>query len=55
MKIKNNILKLGLLSLTTFTLSGCSDFLELEPLDVIVLEKFWNEEGDVEDIVKGCY
>ena len=55
MKIKNNILKLGLLSLTTLTLSGCSDFLELEPLDVIVLEKFWNEEGDVEDIVKGCY
>lgn len=55
MKIKNKILIFSLVGLTGFTVSSCSDFLELEPLNEIVLEKFWNEEGDVEDIVRGCY
>ena len=49
----------GFLPFYLFTLiplfTSCSDFLELEPLNEIVLEKFWNEEGDVEDIVRGCY
>lgn len=35
--------------------SSCSDFLEIESLNEIVLEKFWNEEGDVENVVAGCY
>ena len=55
MKIKNYILIFSLICLTGITVSSCSDFLELEPLNEIVLEKFWNEEGDVEDIVRGCY
>ena len=36
-------------------LSSCSDFLEVESLNEIVLEKFWNEKSDVENIVAGCY
>ena len=34
---------------------GCSDFLEIEPQELIVLNKFWNEEADVENMVAGCY
>ena len=31
----------------TATLSSCSDFLEIEPQNEIILEKFWNEKADV--------
>ena len=34
---------------------ACSDFLEIEPQEIIVLDKFWNEEADVENMVAGCY
>lgn len=52
MKLKSNIIigVAGMMSLT-----ACSDFLEIESLNEIVLEKFWNEESDVENIVAGCY
>ena len=36
-------------------LSSCGDFLEIEPQNEIVLEKFWNEKADVDNIVAGCY
>lgn len=36
-------------------LSSCSDFLEVEPQDKIVLGKFWNERADVESVVASCY
>ena len=35
--------------------SGCGDFLEIEPQDKIVLEKFWNEKADVDNVLVGCY
>lgn len=35
--------------------SSCSDFLEVEPQDKIVLDKFWNERADVESVVASCY
>ena len=35
--------------------TGCSDFLELEPRNEIVLESFWTEKADVDNIVAGCY
>ena len=35
--------------------SGCSDFLEIEPRNEIILEKFWTEKADVDAIVAGCY
>ena len=36
-------------------LSACSDFLEIEPQNEIILEKFWNEKADVDAIIGGCY
>ena len=41
--------------LLAFGLVSCSDFLEIEPQELIVLDKFWNEEADVENMVAGCY
>ena len=35
--------------------SSCSDFLEIKPQTEIVLEDFWNEKADVDNIVMGCY
>ncbi|MBQ6064715.1 MAG: RagB/SusD family nutrient uptake outer membrane protein [Prevotella sp.] len=55
MKLQNNIINMGLALLIGASVSSCSDFLEIEPLNDIVLEKFWNEESDVENIVAGCY
>ena len=55
MKLKNNI-KSALIGLVgACSLTYCSDFLEIEPLELIVLDKFWNEEADVENVVAGCY
>lgn len=34
---------------------SCSDFLEVEPHEQIVLGNFWNEEGDVLNVIAGCY
>jgi starch-binding outer membrane protein, SusD/RagB family len=42
----------GILALA---MTSCSDFLVVDPLDDIVLEKFWNEKNDVENVVNGCY
>ena len=53
--IFNKLRGLAAASLAALTLAGCSDFLEIEPRDVIVLEQFWNEKADVDAIVAGCY
>ena len=53
-----NIKKAGLMALMGIlgmTQTGCSDFLEIEPLNEIILEKFWTEKADVDGIIAGCY
>ena len=35
--------------------SSCSDFLEVKPREEIILEDFWSEKADVENVVMGCY
>lgn len=35
--------------------TSCSDFLEVEPQNVVTLEQFWNEEADVTASIAGCY
>ena len=35
--------------------TSCADFLEIKPTDQIILDDFWNEKADVENIVAGCY
>ena len=37
------------------SLSSCADFLEIKPQSEIILEDFWNEKADVENVVMGCY
>lgn len=54
MKIKNNII-IGVIGGMSLGMASCSDFLEVEALNEIVLDKFWNEESDVENVVTGCY
>ena len=54
----NNIKKLGfmgLMGLMGFMQSGCTDFLEVEPQNEIILEKFWTDKNDVHSIITGCY
>lgn len=36
-------------------LTGCTDFLEVKPQNEIILDDFWNEKEDVDEIVTGCY
>ena len=44
-----------LLPLSSLFFTSCGDFLEIEPQDKIVLEKFWNEKADVDNVLIGCY
>lgn len=39
----------------TCGLSACADFLEIKPQNEIILEDFWGEKADVDNIVTGCY
>ena len=34
---------------------SCDDFLSIEPLNDIVLEKFWTNEADVSSVMNSCY
>lgn len=36
-------------------LTSCSDFLDIKPQSEIILEDFWNEKADVDNVVTGCY
>ena len=46
---------IGLMGLMVLTFNSCNDFLDLEPLNEIILENFWNEKSDVQNIVTSCY
>ncbi|MBO7467983.1 MAG: RagB/SusD family nutrient uptake outer membrane protein [Bacteroidaceae bacterium] len=37
------------------TISGCSDFLGILPLNEVVLENYWTNEDDVRSVVSSCY
>lgn len=57
-KIRKNgfvLLAAALGGVSTGCLTSCGDFLEIKPQNEITLEKFWNEKGDVEGIINGCY
>lgn len=54
-KIKALAVATLLSPLSALLFSGCGDFLEVEPQDKIVLEKFWNEKADVDNVLIGCY
>ena len=52
--IKNIYHAIGLCVLSALCVS-CSDFLEIKQMNEIILEDFWNEKTDVENVVTGCY
>ena len=54
-KLRGQISLLFIICSLLFSVSACSDFLEVKPLDQIVLDNFWNEESDVENVMAGCY
>lgn len=37
------------------TTSSCSDFLDILPMNDVVLENFWTEKADVTSVVNSCY
>ena len=57
-KIYNKV-KVGvtsfLLPLSSFLFSGCSDFLDVLPLNDVVLEIYWTKKSDVTSVLMGCY
>lgn len=41
--------------LQTSLLVSCSDFLDILPMNEVVLENYWTEKGDVTSVVNSCY
>ena len=37
------------------SLTSCDDFLEILPLNEVVLENYWTEKDDVTSVVNSCY
>ena len=35
--------------------TGCSDFLDIKPLNDVVLENYWTKKSDVTSVLMGCY
>ena len=50
-----HIKSLLLAALLGVSFTSCNDFLNLEPLNDIVLENFWTDKSDVESVLKGAY
>ena len=44
-----------LITSVSAVLSGCNDFLRIEPLNDIVAENYWTEKADVMSVLNGCY
>ena len=39
----------------TFAFTGCDGFLEILPMNEVVLENYWTEKGDVVSVLNSCY
>lgn len=58
MKHNKKLIETIMLSTITFVLvmlTSCTDFLQIKPQNEIILDDFWNEKEDVDEIVTGCY
>lgn len=53
-KLKSKVKYILLIGIIA-TLSGCSDWLNLEPLSGLTREEFWQTQEDVESVVMGAY
>jgi len=48
-------LKYILMASIATVVSGCNDFLSIEPLNDIVRENYWTEKADVTSVLNSCY
>jgi starch-binding outer membrane protein, SusD/RagB family len=55
MMILKHTKNIGLACCLVAILSSCSDFLNILPLNDIVLENYWTEKADVDNAITGCY
>ena len=53
--IKHYLLGLGLGCGIVATTVSCSDFLDIQPLNDVVLENYWTKKSDVTSVLMGCY
>lgn len=54
-KVKASMRTVLLLSFASILFAGCSDFLDIQPMNSTVLENYWKEKADVTAAVNGCY
>ena len=54
-KVMGKVLCAALITYHLSLFTSCSDFLEIKPQSEIILEDFWSEKADVDNIVAGCY
>ena len=54
-KVKESLRTALLLAVGTVMTAGCSDFLDIKPMNSTVLENYWKEKADVTGAVNGCY
>ena len=54
-KVKESMKTVLFLAVGSVFLTGCSDFLEIKPMDKTVLEDYWKEKADVTATVNGAY
>ena len=54
-KVKASLRTTLFLSFGAVLFTGCSDFLDIEPMNSTVLENYWKEKADVTGAVNGCY
>ena len=54
-KVKESLRTVLFLSVGSLLFTGCSDFLDIKPMNTTVLENYWKEKADVTATVQGCY
>ena len=54
-KVRESLRAVLFLSVGSVMLAGCSDFLDIKPMNSTVLESYWKEKADVTGAVNGCY
>lgn len=54
-KILNKTFAVAALAVSALGMSSCSDFLEITPMNEVVLEKFWVKKADANKALMGCY
>ena len=54
-KAKRQISLLATICSLLFSLSACSDFLDILPMNDVVLENYWTEKADVTSVMNSCY